>query len=110
MHIDLHNYANGSGFDELIDAYRQPRPAARALFESMARLDERELQMRRTALEATIATMGITFTVYGDGANIDRACPFDIVPRIMARAEWQRIEAGLRQRLAALMAVSVQQL
>ena len=102
MLIDLQNYPLGRGFDELIDSDHQPRPAARALFDHIAKLDERELRMRRAALEATIATMGITFTIYSDGANIDRAWPFDIVPRIMAAAEWRRIEAGLRQRLTAL--------
>jgi uncharacterized circularly permuted ATP-grasp superfamily protein len=102
MLIDLQKYPLGNGFDELIDSDHQPRPAARALFDHIAKLDERELRMRRAALDATIATMGITFTIYSDGANIDRAWPFDIVPRIMAAAEWQRIEAGLRQRLTAL--------
>ena len=102
MQIDLQQYPLGSAFDELIDSNRQPRPAARALFEHIARLDEQELRKRRLALDTTIATMGITFTIYSDGANIDRAWPFDIVPRIMAAAEWQRIEAGLRQRLTAL--------
>ncbi len=27
--------------------------------------------------------MGITFTVYSDGQNIDRAWPFDIIPRMI---------------------------
>ena len=46
--------------------------------------------------------MGITFTVYGDGANIDREWPFDIIPRTILNKEWQRIELGLKQRLQAL--------
>jgi uncharacterized circularly permuted ATP-grasp superfamily protein len=46
--------------------------------------------------------MGITFTVYSDEGNIDRAWPFDIIPRIMEAKEWQRIEQGLKQRLTAL--------
>ena len=43
--------------------------------------------------------MGITFTVYSDGQGIDRAWPFDIIPRIIEAAEWRRIERGLKQRL-----------
>jgi uncharacterized circularly permuted ATP-grasp superfamily protein len=46
--------------------------------------------------------MGITFTVYSEGQNIDRAWPFDIVPRTLERSEWAGIEAGLKQRLRAL--------
>ena len=44
----------------------------------------------------------MTFTVYSDGENVDRAFPFDIIPRPIARAEWQRTEAGLAQRVTAL--------
>ncbi|MFV0306294.1 MAG: circularly permuted type 2 ATP-grasp protein, partial [Desertimonas sp.] len=46
--------------------------------------------------------MGITFTVYSDGANIDRAWPFDVIPRVIEATEWRRIERGLVQRLRAL--------
>ncbi len=47
--------------------------------------------------------MGITFTVYHEqGGSIDRSWPLDIIPRTIARKEWNRIEAGLRQRVAAI--------
>jgi uncharacterized circularly permuted ATP-grasp superfamily protein len=46
--------------------------------------------------------MGITFTVYSDGQNIDRAWPFDIIPRVIPGPEWDRTTAGLAQRLRAL--------
>src|SRR3977135_2386143 len=46
--------------------------------------------------------MGITFTVYTEGQNIDRAWPFDVIPRTIEASEWLRIERGLIQRLTAL--------
>ena len=46
--------------------------------------------------------MGVTFTVYSEGTNIDRTWPFDIIPRIIAQKEWSRIEEGLEQRMTAL--------
>ena len=47
--------------------------------------------------------MGITFTVYHEqDGSIDRAWPLDIIPRTISRKEWQKIEAGLMQRAAAL--------
>jgi len=33
---------------------------------------------------------------------VDRPWPFDIIPRVIPRDQWQVIEAGLVQRLAAL--------
>ena len=46
--------------------------------------------------------MGITFTVYSEGENIDREWPFDIIPRVIHEKEWKQIELGLKQRLEAL--------
>ena len=89
-------------FDELIAAPGQPRPEARMLCEYLASLDARELNEHKTAAEVAIQLMGITFTVYTEGSMIDRAWPFDIVPRIIPLAEWQKTDAGLKQRVQAL--------
>jgi uncharacterized circularly permuted ATP-grasp superfamily protein len=48
--------------------------------------------------------LGITFAVYGEDAGKERLIPFDIIPRIIPAHEWQRVEAGLRQRVTALNA------
>lgn len=102
IQIDEREYGANTAFDELLDAQHQARPAARALFGYLNALAPGELEARREAVEAAILTMGITFTVYSEGSNIDRAWPFDIVPRVIAKSEWLRIEEGLKQRLTAL--------
>ena len=61
-----------------------------------------EIRERQAASDLEILTMGITFTVYSDGENIDRAWPFDILPRLIAGSEWEQVERGLAQRLRAL--------
>ncbi len=48
--------------------------------------------------------MGITFTVYDGQANVDREWPFDIVPRLILKDEWDEIARGLKQRVKALNA------
>ena len=60
-----------------------------------------ELQERQVRADLDILTMGITFTVYSDGRGIDRAWPFDVIPRVIDAAEWRQVEAGLVQRLDA---------
>ncbi|MEO7787320.1 MAG: circularly permuted type 2 ATP-grasp protein, partial [Sphingomicrobium sp.] len=47
---------------------------------------------------------GITFAVYGDAQADERLIPFDIIPRILSRPEWTRLERGLVQRVSALNA------
>ena len=35
--------------------------------------------------------IGITFAVYGEADSPERLIPFDIIPRILAGGEWQRL-------------------
>lgn len=100
--LDWQQYPAGAFYDELMAPGGVPRPAARTLCEHLGKLSDAELTERRTAAELAISVMGITFTVYSEGNMIDRAWPFDIVPRIIPLTEWTRIEAGLKQRVQAL--------
>src|SRR5579871_2819790 len=78
----------------------------RALYEKVARwLDETPsdlLASRRAQAEYMFRRIGITFGVYGDKDAAERLIPFDIVPRLISRTEWRKLEAGLTQRARAL--------
>jgi uncharacterized circularly permuted ATP-grasp superfamily protein len=89
-------------WDELLAPDGTARPAAAALVGQLRELGIAELQERQNLADLDILAQGITFTVYADGRGIDRAWPMDIVPRVIAAAEWRRVEAGLKQRLRAL--------
>ncbi|MHB8741591.1 MAG: circularly permuted type 2 ATP-grasp protein [Sulfuricaulis sp.] len=90
-------------YDELIRAVGKPRPAAEQLCNYLRSLTDAEIEERKQASEAAIRVMGVTFRVYSEeGGSIDRAWPFDIIPRIIPAAEWRRIETGLKQRVRAL--------
>jgi uncharacterized circularly permuted ATP-grasp superfamily protein len=65
-------------------------------------LSEDDINSRKIAADSTIKDMGVSFTVYTEGGNIDRAWPFDIVPRVISKAQWDKTAAGLKQRLKAL--------
>src|SRR2546421_2586157 len=95
-------YDSGGFFDEMFDVEGKPRPSARLLFQKVAALGDGELRRYQQAAEQAFFRMGITFTVYGDEAGTERIFPFDIIPRIVAAEEWDRIERGLRQRVHAL--------
>lgn len=99
---DWAHYPASQFFDELIAANGTPRPGTAALAEQFARLAGNRLRIRQRAAERAIVEMGITFTVYTQGQNIDRAWPYDIIPRVIPKNEWQQIDAGLKQRLTAL--------
>ena len=102
MAVEWRDYNSKAFFDELLDAKGQPRPGGAHLVEYLAALSPKELAERQLAADLAIKVMGVTFTVYSEGKNVDRAWPFDIIPRIIPAAEWDRTEAGLKQRVAAL--------
>ncbi|MEO5899233.1 MAG: circularly permuted type 2 ATP-grasp protein [Ilumatobacteraceae bacterium] len=91
-------------WDELFDGEGRPRPAAKALAELLTGLGLAELQERQDLAELDILALGITFTVYSDGRGIDRAWPFDVIPRVIGASEWRQVERGLKQRLRAINA------
>jgi uncharacterized circularly permuted ATP-grasp superfamily protein len=95
------DYASPSCWDEMIDADGRPRDACDGVLRYLLALGD-ELHERQAAAELAIRTMGITFTVYSEGGNIDRPWPFDVIPRVISTREWSDISAGLAQRLAAL--------
>ena len=61
------------------------------------------LQKQREA-DTLYTRLGITFAVYGDETGVERAIPFDIIPRILAATAWSRIHDGACQRVRALNA------
>ena len=60
------------------------------------------LAARRAQAEYMFRRIGITFGVYGDKDAAERLIPFDIVPRLLSRAEWTALAAGLTQRVRTL--------
>jgi uncharacterized circularly permuted ATP-grasp superfamily protein len=95
-------YDPGHFYDELFSSENTPRPASEKLYRYLKTLSSEEINQRKMTSESAIVEQGITFTIYSDGKNIDRAWPFDIIPRIIDAVEWAKTEEGLKQRLKAL--------
>lgn len=89
-------------YDEVLEKQAKPRPVATRLFEYLKSLEHEELQARKAASQICIEGMGVSFTIYSEGDNIDRDWPFDIIPRPIPASEWQQVEKGLKQRMKAL--------
>ncbi len=96
------DYETGDFFDEMFGENGQPRAAARPLARTIESLPDGELMIRQQAADQALVQMGITFNVYGESAGMEKTLPFDLVPRIVQAAEWDRIERGLKQRIRAL--------
>ena len=70
--LNWDTYKLGKAYDEMISGDGTPRAAARELVQTLAALSSKELRARQRAAENAILEMGVTFTVYSEGQNIDR--------------------------------------
>ncbi|MBV8615126.1 MAG: circularly permuted type 2 ATP-grasp protein [Acetobacteraceae bacterium] len=93
----LSSYDPGASYCEMLGD-----PANQPVRERLAGLSVPELKRRAAAAEAELYNLGITFTVYSDKDAIDRILPFDVIPRIIPLAEWEHVERGVTQRIAAI--------
>lgn len=74
------------------------------MIESAARTLAKELVSRREEINRELSRNGVRFGIYKDGEYHDRLFPYDPVPRIIESDEFDRLEAGLKQRVQALNA------
>ncbi len=100
--MNFKNYKINGLYDELLTPRLQARSSAGKLLKYLKSLNYEEINKRKHAAELAIKTMGITFTVYSEGENIDREWPYDIIPRIIPSREWVKTEQGLHQRMVAI--------
>ena len=95
-------YETNGFYDEMLAASGRPRPGYRRLYDQLNRLGPRELARRHDLAIQMFRNHGITFAVYPDAQGTEKVFPFDIIPRVISAQTWRRLEAGLKQRLAAL--------
>ncbi|MGE0875905.1 MAG: circularly permuted type 2 ATP-grasp protein [Burkholderiales bacterium] len=89
-------------YDEMHDADGKVRAHYRALGEWLAATPASRLAEKRREADLLFHRVGITFGVYGDVKGAERLIPFDAIPRIIEKSEWDVLEQGLRQRVSAL--------
>jgi uncharacterized circularly permuted ATP-grasp superfamily protein len=89
-------------FDEAFDREGRPRPHYRPLVSILESFSPGEIERRERLQKLSLMDQGITFTVYGEKEGTERIFPFDFLPRVIPAREWDRLQAGLVQRVAAL--------
>jgi uncharacterized circularly permuted ATP-grasp superfamily protein len=98
----LKDYFLDHAYDEMCTPDSGVRSHYNHLLEVFAGLPPEELRRRKQSADLSFLTQGITFTVYGREEGTERIFPYDMLPRLITSAEWERIEKGLTQRITAL--------
>jgi uncharacterized circularly permuted ATP-grasp superfamily protein len=89
-------------YDEMHAANGEVRPHFGPIAQWLAETPASRVAEKRREADLLFHRVGITFAVYGDEAGAERLIPFDTIPRIIPKAEWDALERGLKQRVDAL--------
>lgn len=79
------------------------RPHFGPIAEWLAQTPAARVAEKRREADLLFHRVGITFAVYGEALGAEqgaeRLIPFDTIPRIIPKAEWDELEKGLKQRV-----------
>jgi len=89
-------------FDEMISGEGTVRPHYQRFASQFSHVEAEDFAAKRRAVDVAFLRQGVTFNVYGDAQGTERVFPFDLLPRIIPSHEWEKLEAGLIQRITAL--------
>jgi uncharacterized circularly permuted ATP-grasp superfamily protein/uncharacterized alpha-E superfamily protein len=95
----------GSGYDELLDERGLVRAHYRQLLAQLDALGHDELDRRWEKARQLLHDNGVSYNVYGDPKGMERPWQLSPLPVVLAPAEHQRIDAGIRQRARLLEAL-----
>jgi uncharacterized circularly permuted ATP-grasp superfamily protein len=96
------NYQLDEAYDEMFMSRANLHSHYGPLLNHFSTLPPEEVQRRKQAADLSFLNQGITFTVYGREEGTERIFPYDLLPRIVTAAEWEKVEKGLTQRITAL--------
>ena len=91
-------------YDEMQAPDGSVRPHYQPFAQWLAKAPPDRIAQKREEAERAFHRLGITFAVNGDSGGAERLIPFDLIPRIIPAGEWEVLERGLVQRVAALNA------
>ncbi|MFF2480681.1 circularly permuted type 2 ATP-grasp protein [Paenibacillus sp. NPDC058071] len=99
-----HYYDSQSFYDEMFEKDLSVRPHYDSVHRLFGRMKHSELTMRQHALNQRMLEEGITFTLYSPSQSepLERTIPFDYIPRVIPKHEWEAVDRGVKQRIQAL--------
>ncbi|MBC5766343.1 circularly permuted type 2 ATP-grasp protein [Ramlibacter albus] len=92
----------GAVFDDSATEDAELAPYWSRFFEQLGTEGFRDLNRRTEQLQRQVRDNGVTYNVYADSGGPQRPWSLDLFPLIVPPASWQRIEAGVLQRMRLL--------
>jgi len=90
-------------YDEMLNkSGKKSNDVYRKLYSWLYDQNSSVLLKQSNKAEELFRKVGITFNVYEDDKAEERLIPFDLIPRIIEKKEWDFVKKGIAQRLKAL--------
>src|SRR5262245_42615490 len=79
-------------YDELVETEGATRRHAQMVATLLANMNPDTFARCQALAELALAQRGVTFSVYSDNRGTEKVMPICLVPRVIAAAEWARLE------------------
>ena len=89
-------------YDELFGEDGDLRPHWLTFFTSLKNIGQIEIEDRSRDILRLLKENGVTYNIYDDPSGLNRPWNLDIIPFLISKEEWKKIEPGLVQRAALL--------
>jgi len=103
MNEILKNYSTPDGcLDEVVNDWNQDYSYYNRLFDVIGSLNIKNFKALTGIAKMSFLNQGITYALYNKNESVEQIFPFDLIPRIIRKEEWEVIEKGIIQRNRAL--------
>ena len=89
-------------FNEMLDDKSINGEASKKIEQWLSLRSLEDLKLLGTQAKQHFLYQGITFNVYGDHEGTERTIPYDLIPRVIEKKQWEKISTGCAQRVKAL--------
>lgn len=100
--VGLFHQMTSNFFNEMTDDQAMSGEACARIEHWLSQHSVEELEELNQIAKQHFLYEGITFTVYGESEGIERTIPYDLIPRVIAKQQWNKISLGSAQRVRAL--------
>jgi len=87
-----------NSYDEVLDQNGEIKPYWKGLFDTLESIGIEELELRNQEIVKKFKENGVTYNIYDNNLESNRAWKLDPIPFLIHESEWKTIELGLKQR------------
>ncbi|MFL5302579.1 MAG: circularly permuted type 2 ATP-grasp protein, partial [Anaeromyxobacteraceae bacterium] len=91
-------------FDEIFAGVGTPRAEFREAVAALGARVTGDFGRHQALADVALLQQGVTFSVYSDARGGEKILPFCLLPRLVSAHDWEHVQRGLAQRIAALEA------